>query len=130
MSTKPITREVTEADKVKVTPKENMTTEPIIPTVTEAIEIEVVPRKLVLYYWESEGDPPRYVFIRLREDDKDDDSLVALYRLLETFNIDTERAMDRWSKIRAMKLPFWVERKLRIRYRLIKLKELEWFADE
>lgn len=86
------------------------------------------PTKPDLQYWTSEGDPPRYVFIRLSDTSLGEDSLVALYRLLETFNIDTEKAMDRWRRIRAMKLPFWVLRKLSSRYKLVTLEEADWLG--
>ena len=99
-----------------------MPTKPKTRKEKEAEKEKSGPTKPVLQYWTSEGNPPRYVFIRLSDTSLGEESLVALYRLLETFNIDTEKAMDRWRRIRAMKLPYWVLRKLGPNYKLVSLK--------
>jgi len=76
-----------------------------------------------LEVWWSRGR--RVLFVRMTEEDKDDDSLVALYRLLEMNNIDTERAMSRFGQLRAMKLPPWIEPTLKQYYNLEFLTDKE-----
>lgn len=89
----------------------------------------VIPEKRpTLLFYRSESN--RVLFVRLFEDDKDDDALVSLYRLLETENIDTIKAMEKWNKIRCLTLPAWVERKLREHYDLVELKSEQWLAGE
>lgn len=87
-----------------------------------------VPHKPILRIYRTEGN--RALFIRIADEDKDDDALVSLYRLLEALNIDTEKAMEVWPKLRAMKVPAWAERKLKEYYRLQELSERAWIAGE
>lgn len=75
-----------------------------------------------LEVWWSKGN--RILFLRLTEEDKNDENLVGLYRLLELHNIDTERAMNRFGQLRAMKLPRWIVPILKDYY------NLDWLSDK
>ena len=81
-----------------------------------------------LDFYRSENN--RVIFVRLSDDENSDDSRVALYRLLETYNIDVDLAMDKWRRIRAMVLPVFIISKLKKYYTLMQLTEREWFSGE
>lgn len=75
------------------------------------------------------SDNNRYFFVRMDEEDKSGDRLVTLYRLLEASNIDTERAMNGWSRLRAMKLPAHIASQLRHYYEFRELELSEWLTE-
>ena len=85
-----------------------------------------IPKPRLDVFW---SDNERFFFIRMNEDDKDNDRLVTLYRLLEATNIDTERAMNSFGRLRAMKLPSYVVKELRHFYELRELTFTEWLTE-
>jgi hypothetical protein len=99
-----IGREVTRADGVKVRP-------------------DMRPK---LEFFRSDGN--RVLFIRLPDEDTNDDNLVSLFRLLESTNIDVERSMENFKRIRAATVPAYVERKLRKYYNMVELAEDNWLG--
>ena len=99
-----------------------MTTESKVRTITEKDRVKV--RRPFLEFFRSEGN--RVLFIRLPDEDTNDDSLVSLYRLLESQNIDTDRAMEKYRRIRCATVPAYVERTLRRYYNMVELTEAEW----
>ena len=106
-----------------------MTTEskskPRVRTVSSRDKIRVVKPRLDVFW--SEND--RFFFIRMNEDDKNDDSLVTLYRLLEASNIDTERGMKGYGRFRAMKVPAYVYKKLNHYYEVRELTLTQWLTE-
>ena len=106
-----------------------MTTEtkpkPRVRTVSSRDKIRVVKPRLDVFW--SEND--RFFFIRMNEDDKNDDSLVTLYRLLEANNIDTERGMKGYGRFRAMKVPAYVYKKLKHYYEVRELTLTQWLTE-
>ena len=84
-----------------------------------------VPKTRLDVYW---SDNERFFFVRMNEEDKNDDRLVALYRLLESYNIDTERSMGGYGRLRAMKLPGWVYREIRHYYEIREMDRTEWLT--
>lgn len=85
----------------------------------------VLKPRLDVFWSENE----RFFFIRMDEEDKSNDRLVTLYRLLEASNIDTERAMSGWGRLRAMKLPAFIAKELRHFYEFRELEKSEWLAE-
>ena len=83
-------------------------------------------RKPDLHYYKSPDN--KIIFVRLPEDDNDDESRVSLYRLLETHNINVDHAMAKWKRIRAMKLPIHIYPHLVKYYTMILLTDREWFS--
>ena len=85
-------------------------------------------RKSQLEFYQSENN--RVIFVRLPDDENSDDSRVSLYRLLETYNVDVDQAMDKWRRIRAMVLPVFIIPQLKKYYTMVQLTEREWFSGE
>ncbi len=83
-------------------------------------------RKPNLHFYKSENN--KWIFVRLPDDENDDDSRVSLYRLLETHNVDVDRAMEKWKRIRAMKLSAYILQQLKKYYTMIELTDSEWFS--
>jgi len=94
-------------------------------TVSSKDSIRVLKPRLDVFW--SAND--RFFFIRMNEDDKNDDRLVTLYRLLEASNIDTERGMSGYGRIRAMKVPAYVYKKLQHYYEVRQLTLSEWLTE-
>jgi hypothetical protein len=93
-------------------------------TVSARDKVRVTKTRLDVYW----SDNARFFFVRMNEEDKNDDRLVVLYRLLESYNIDTERAMSSYGRLRAMKLPNWVFRELRHYYEIREMDKTEWLT--
>jgi len=94
-------------------------------TVSSKDNIRVLKTRLDIFW----SDNDRFFFIRMNEDDKNDDSLVTLYRLLEASNIDTERGMKGYGRFRAMKVPAYVFKKLKHYYEVRELTLSEWLTE-
>jgi len=77
-------------------------------------------------FWSANN---RFFFVRMDEEDKSSDRLVTLYRLLEASNIDTEKAMSSWSRLRAMKLPAHIASQLRHYYEFRELDLSDWLVE-
>jgi len=84
--------------------------------------------KTQLEFYKSKNN--RVIFVRLSDDENSDDSRISLYRLLETYNIDVDLAMDKWRRIRAMVLPVFIIPQLKKYYTMIQLTDREWFSGE
>ena len=85
-------------------------------------------KKTQLEFYKSENN--RIIFVRFPDEENNDDTRVSLYRLLETFNVDVEQAMDKWRRIRAMVLPSFIMPQLRKYYTMVEMTDREWFSGE
>ena len=94
-------------------------------TVSVEDNIKILKPRLDVFWSENK----RFFFIRLNEDDKNNDSLVTLYRLLEVSNIDTERGMKGYGRLRAMKVPAYIYKKLKHYYEVRELTLTEWLTE-
>jgi hypothetical protein len=110
-----------------MTTSESKTTKPTLGrevTRADGVKVRPVIGKPSLEFFRSAGN--RVLFIRLPDEDTNDDALVSLFRLLESQNIDTDRAMDKYKRIRAATVPAYLERKLKNYYNMVELSEEAW----
>jgi hypothetical protein len=79
--------------------------------------------KYTLYYWRGQNLAANKVFIRIREEDKDDETLIVLNRLLATHGIDVAELINKyWKRYLAVPVPLWVLNKLDGFFELKELK--------
>lgn len=83
--------------------------------------------KIKLYYWYGVDHAINTAFIRIREEDKDDETLTVLNRLLGRHGMDVDELYkNQWKRYEAVPLPRWMIPKLDPYYDMVELEEDEY----